>query len=466
MPGGVASATPLREWAARHGAALEPATSTRDALEGLRAGRYQLVVCDLTRAADRALDWLAALRARGTAVPFVLLTPPEIPPRAHTLGASYCLPARSLSEPIFDEVVALATAKRPEPRAPEGERAPAMMWRTSPDGSFTRFTREWCRFRGRDEREERGSGWMSGLHPDDANRWLECFRGALSSGESLQVDVRVRRADGAWRWLRMRGLAGRSREGAFAGYLGTAFDVTDLVEARDELRTEVERLASLNADLEEFAYAAAHDLDEPLRTLENVLARVTGEGAAPSLELARANARRMRALVRDLLECARVGASETHRERIDLSTPLDWALQNLSRRIRESAARVTRDSLPVARCDPVQIARVFQNLVANAIKFRGDALPRVHVSGRLMGDAVQIRVSDNGIGIDPEHHESVFEPFKRVHARPSAPTGADSESGSGIGLALCKRIIERHAGRIHVESEPGKGSTFCFTLKG
>lgn len=241
--------------------------------------------------------------------------------------------------------------------------------------------------------------------------------------------------------------------------------------APSDLAREVERLARANEDLEQLAYAAAHDLEQPLRTLDRSLESLAREAAgsqepaaARHLDHARASARRMRTLVRDFLQCARAGIADQPLESIDLSAPLDWALANLRGLIEESGARVTRDPMPVALGDATQIARVFQNLIGNAIRFRGEAVPSVHV-GAEEGEEVVLRVRDNGVGVDVGHHETIFEPFRKLRAAPPGENEWEPEGGSGIGLAICRRILDRHGGRIWVESEPGKGSTFSFTLR-
>ena len=273
---------PLRGWAAARRLEVDGVDAFVEAGERLQGGRYELVICDTRRRADRSLDLLAAARAKGIDVPFVLITPgsaDEIAHRARELGRGLCLPARLLSEEALDEVVGLALGSAPpapaasapsSAAAPRRDLAPAMLWKTAADGAFTSFTRAWCAFTGRGEEQERGSGWIASLHADDVARWLDVFRPALAGRRPFAIDVRLRRADGAWRWLRFGGLP-RLAGGAFAGFLGSAFDITDLRETNAELLTDVERLASVNADLEQFAYAAAHDLDEPLRTLENAL---------------------------------------------------------------------------------------------------------------------------------------------------------------------------------------------------
>ncbi len=469
VPAEAAALDPVRSWAESRAVALDTAPNFEEAGARMESEAFDLVLCDVRGGGEAGLRLLGGARSVGLEVPFVLLTPgsaDEISHRARALGRGLCVPARLLDAHGLDEVVGLATGAAPKLRPPEqvGDLAPAMLFKADQSGAFTQFTSEWCRFTGRSPEQEQGGGWLAGIHPDDFERWQRRYRPALREGRRFEIDLRLRRADGAFRWLRVRGLPRRSG-GVFAGYVGSAFDIHNLKDTHAGLLSDVERLASVNADLQQFASAAAHDLDEPLRTLEQSLAQVTAGEGAEELELARANARRMRALVRDLLDCALVGQGEGRLEEVDLSLPLGWALENLDRRLRETGGEVTHDELPEVRCDPVQIARAFQNLIGNALKFRSEAAPRIHVRAELSRREVLLRVRDNGIGISAEHHERIFEPFKRAHARPSAPDDDDPESGSGIGLALCKRIAERHGGRIWVESAPGSGSTFCLVLK-
>lgn len=167
-------------------------------------------------------------------------------------------------------------------------------------------------------------------------------------------------------------------------------------------------------------------------------------------------AKRMQTLINDLLAYSRLGRQDM--SPIDSGTALDLALKNLRTAIEEAAVTITRDgSFPVVRADPSQLAQVFQNLLSNALKFRGEAPLEVHVGAERQGDFVRFSVRDTGLGIEPQHLERIFVIFQRLHTRADYP-------GTGIGLAICKKVVERHGGCIGVESQPGKGSTFWFTL--
>jgi len=229
-------------------------------------------------------------------------------------------------------------------------------------------------------------------------------------------------------------------------------------------KTTIE-LKRSNAELEQFAYVASHDLQEPLRMVSmhaELLKRrhvqaldATGQAY---LGIIAKGASRMQSLVASLLSFARIDQVPVGVTSIDANQALAEALGILAPRIAESHAIVTRDSLPGLRMDPGQLAVVFQNLVANALTFhRFGEPPRVHISARQTGPEVVVSVQDHGIGISPEHHQRVFVVFQRIH-------DSDAYEGPGIGLASVKKIVERHGGRIWLESQPGQGTTVYFSV--
>ncbi len=241
-------------------------------------------------------------------------------------------------------------------------------------------------------------------------------------------------------------------------------EVRERKRAEQALAEKAEELTRSNVELERFASAASHDLQEPLRMIASytqlLAKRYHGKLDADADEFigyAVEGATRMQGLVNDLLAYARVGTRGKPFEPTDCSAVLARVISDLRIGIEEGGATVTQEPLPTVAADPSQLGLVFQNLVGNAIKFRGEAPPRVHVSAQRNGGEWVFSVRDNGIGIDPQYFDRLFQIFQRLHARAEYP-------GTGIGLAICKKVVERHGGRIWIESAPGKGSTFLFTI--
>ena len=243
----------------------------------------------------------------------------------------------------------------------------------------------------------------------------------------------------------------------------------DMLERRVEERTEAlrrqaEELTRSNADLEQFAYVASHDLQEPLRMVASytqLLAETSKDkldrDARQFIDYAVDGALRMQRLISDLLAYSRLGRGEIRMTEVDLQDVVAQATKNLEVAVAESGARVGCDPLPVVHGNATLLTQLLQNLIGNAVKFRGDRPPEVHVGVRQHDGAYELSGRDHGIGFDPKYAPKVFVIFQRLHARGKYP-------GTGIGLAVCKKIVEHHGGRIWVESAPGEGTTFFFTI--
>jgi PAS domain S-box-containing protein len=244
-------------------------------------------------------------------------------------------------------------------------------------------------------------------------------------------------------------------------------DISVRTAAEQHLGQKVEELKRSNEELGQFAYIASHDLQEPLRMVASytqlLSKRYKGKLDADADEFiafAVDGASRMQQLIEDLLAFSRVAT--TGNALLDTSSEyaLEQALQNLHWAIKDSGAQVTHDPLPTVQADEMQLVQLFQNLVGNAVKYQSPGIPRVHVSATRHGKTSwTFAVKDNGLGIDPQYFERIFGMFQRLHKR-------DEFSGTGVGLAICKKIMERHGGSLWVESQPGQGSTFSFALAG
>ncbi|MHB0856377.1 MAG: PAS domain-containing sensor histidine kinase [Anaerolineae bacterium] len=241
---------------------------------------------------------------------------------------------------------------------------------------------------------------------------------------------------------------------------GLAVSWRDISEAR-RMERELKRS---NRELEMFAYAASHDLQEPLRAISGFLqllerryADKLDEDAMHLIKRAVAASHRMRALVEGLLSLSRITTRGRDLRQVSMEEAVEAASGSLQVAITESGAVVTHDPLPVVQADPVQMEQMLRNLIGNALKFAGSEAPRIHVSASRESDAWVFSVRDNGIGIDPQFHERIFVVFQRLHTREEYP-------GHGLGLAICQRVVERHGGRLWVESSEGGGATFRFSI--
>jgi signal transduction histidine kinase len=241
-------------------------------------------------------------------------------------------------------------------------------------------------------------------------------------------------------------------------------DITERKQAEIRLMGAMTDLERSNKDLEQFAYVASHDLQEPLRMVSSYTQLLAqhyegrlDEKAKKFMDYAVDGAVRMQGLINDLLTYSRIGTRGAPLETMDAQALLGEAISNLATLIAEKRAIITNDDLPTVRADGSQLMQVFQNLISNAIKFQGENVPHIHVSAQDKGREWVFSIRDNGIGIEKQYADRVFIIFQRLHTRQEYP-------GTGIGLAVCKKIVERHGGRIWFESEPGKGSTFFFTI--
>ncbi len=307
--------------------------------------------------------------------------------------------------------------------------------------------------------------FVSLIHPDDRAAMQAWMSDCLAGLEPPDLEFSVRLPDGSVRHINGRGhLLRQDADHKSIRMVGVAQDITDFKHAEEALLRRTNELARSNTELEQFAYVASHDLQEPLRMVSSYMQllsrRYQGKLDADADEFiafAVDGAKRMQQLINDMLAFSRVTTKGHEFKPVEADAALKVALVNLKVAIEESHAKVTSDPLPVVKADSGQLTQLFQNLIGNAIKFRGKEPPRVQVSAKRRAKEWEFTVQDNGIGIEPQHMERIFVIFQRLHTAAEFP-------GTGIGLAICKKIAERHGGRLWVTSEPGAGSAFHFTI--
>lgn len=302
--------------------------------------------------------------------------------------------------------------------------------------------------------------------PAEAEFFTSKDRSVLESGEVLVIpEEPIHTVGSGVRWLHTKKVPLRGEDGMPSYLLGISEDITALRDARQSLERRTKELERSNRDLEQFAYVASHDLHEPLRTIASFVQLLLTDVEGSLSESGRSYANfvlggvaRMRELIDGLLELSRVGASQGQRAPVDLAEVLRDVQESLRGAIYQAGARLEADSLPTVEGDPNLLRQLLQNLVSNAVKFRRpEHPPVVRVSVRLVGDSWQVDVADNGVGFHQRYAEQIFGIFKRLHHVGAYP-------GCGIGLAVCRRIVEEHGGRIWARSTPGEGATFSFTL--
>jgi PAS domain S-box-containing protein len=341
---------------------------------------------------------------------------------------------------------------------------PQFVWTANAAGEVDFCNQHWFDFTGLGVKETLDRGWYAALHPDDRERVVEQARVSTERGVPFQTEFRVWRAsDQSYRWHLARARTFRNVDGNVR-WVGTAIDIQDRKQAEEELTRQAQELSRSNADLQQFAYVTSHDLQEPLRIIHSyaqlLQQRYRGrldQDADEFIGFITTAVRRMEALIQDLLSYSRVvNVDSLPMAEVEMDGTVHWAMMNLHAAIQESNANIRFTDLPTVTGSQVQLVQLLQNLLSNAIKYRGAAAPAVEITAAPDGRMWTFTIRDNGIGIDPQYHDRIFGIFKRLHGR--------DIPGTGIGLAICEKIIQKHGGRIWVESEAGRGAAFRFTL--
>lgn len=331
------------------------------------------------------------------------------------------------------------------------------------DGRFRFLGHQFARITGYNEDELIGISSLNLVLPEDRNAVREnavkMLKGERSSGYEFRIITK--RAETKWVMETVAPVFYQRRRAT----LGNLVDITERKQTEKELKQIMAEMTCSNTELEQFAHVVSHDLQEPLRMVSSytqLLARryhdkLDGD-ADEFIAYAVDGANRMQVLLSDLLDYSRVGTRGKPFKVIYCEDVFDQAMANMKLAIEESGAVVSHDPLPIIMADEGQLVQLFQNLIGNAVKFRNQEPPRIHVSAEKRRNEWVFSVRDNGIGIDPQHAQSIFEIFRRLHTREEYP-------GTGMGLAICKKIVERHGGQIWVQSQSGEGSTFYFIIR-
>lgn len=367
--------------------------------------------------------------------------------------------------------------------------APVLIWMTDHNRHCTFINKGWLDFTGRSQDEELGNGWLYGIHPEDLQKCMNMYAASFEARKNFYMEYRLKRYNGEYRWIASRGEPRYMPDGTFEGYIGSCTDINDtkmnsvVLEQRIGERTRalndaISQLERSNLELAQFAYVVTHDLQEPLRKVKTFTDRLMVKASAKLadderiyLEKIKSSADRMSGLIKDVLNYSILTRSAEPFITTDLDRIARHVLMDFELLIAQKKAVIEIDPLPVIEAVHLQMNQLINNLVGNSLKFTSPEIsPVIKISSsgvsmeetakfHLLPDKEYMKLSfaDNGIGFSQEYAEQVFEIFQRLN-------GNDEYPGTGIGLALCKKIVVNHKGVIHAESIPGKGATFHIIL--
>ena len=356
------------------------------------------------------------------------------------------------------------------------ESLPQLVWTCRGDGSCDYLSPQWVEYTGIPEAEQLGFAWLEQLHPDDRDRTVAAWQAAVDASTNFDVEFRIRRHDGAYRWFRTLAVAFRDAEGRIAKWFGSNTDIDDLRQAQDDLRTlnvdleqrvrgRTAQLEASNKDLEAFSYSVSHDLRAPLRAIDG-FGRILKEDYESHLDaegqrllgVIASETQRMGHLIDDLLAFSRLGRQMMASSHIDMTALARAVFDEQAARVPERILHLDLKPLPPAQGDPGLIRIVLGNLLSNAVKFTRSRDPAVIEMGTLKQDGqMAYYVKDNGIGFDMTYADKLFKVFQRLHS-------TEAFEGTGVGLALAQRVVHRHGGRIWAEGKVNEGAVFAFSL--
>ena len=341
------------------------------------------------------------------------------------------------------------------------ETVPQMVWTARPDGWRDYFNQRWFDYTGLTLTASAGWGWSKVVHPDDRERAVEEWKRALHDGAPFEMQIRYRRSsDGSYRWHLTRARARRDGEDQIVKWFGTATDVDDQRRLDEERVELIAALQRSNAELDQFAYVASHDLRAPLRGVANLsqwieedLGSALPDETREKIHLLRRQVDRLMGLVSGILDYSRAGRIPRNPVTVDVGALLKEVIELLAPP-RDAVIEVA-DDMPTLRSTVVPLEQVFMNLIGNALKHARRADPHVKITVREAGELYEFSIIDNGPGIPEEHHQRIWEVFQTLESR-------DTVEGTGIGLSVVRKVIESHGGRVWVESKQGQGATFRF----
>jgi len=341
--------------------------------------------------------------------------------------------------------------------------APVLIWLSDSQGNCTYVNRTWQTYTGQGLDSQLGQGWLQSIYPEDRDLVQATFQKSISQQQSFEQEFRQLRQDGVYRWILATGIP-RQIADEFAGIICSCMDITEIKDSQRLLEQAIQELQRSNQELEQFAYIASHDLREPLRKIKSFtellledLMEQLDEDQSRYFGYITSGADRMQHLIEDILQYSRVGRNSKTIEAVNLNQVIETIQSDLSLAIAESQAVLNFDHLPTIHAHKVEITQVFTNLVSNAIKFRSEAPLQIDIVAEKQKTDWKIAITDNGIGIPEDLVERIFVMFQSLHHHDQYP-------GTGIGLALCRKVIESYGGSIVCESKIGQGSTFTIQL--
>lgn len=398
------------------------------------------------------------LRKDGTPIDLLVSTAPFYDDHGQVTGIL------SLYVDVTEQRRALAALAESEARFRNmADTAPVMIWIADPDHQCTWFNAGWLTFRGRTMEQDAGTGWLDGVHPEDREQCWKVFSESIDTRSSFQTEFRLRTHNGPYHWVIDSGIPRFSESGDYLGHIGSCIDINDRKGVEQEREAALAALARINEELKQFNYVASHDLQEPLRTVTTYSQLLTRRYVDKLDDDGRDFARfiidaaqRMSDLILGVLAFSHISSEPVEMTDVDLADCVRKAIGNLRDTLTAAGADIVVDGLPGVRANASQLIRLFENLIANSVQYARDGSVQIRISAEREAGEWVFSVSDKGIGIEPEFHDQIFGLFKRLHGF--------ELPGTGLGLAICKKVVENHHGRIWVDSTPGNGATFRFTL--